>query len=123
MAEIRRCHAEVEAVAGQELDLPEVTDPAILAYYVVEKDGQIIGGLYLEKSIRQCHFGLSFEATKELQDHQADILASSKEAGVRFVHCSVYKDIPTTEKISQHLDKAGYQPRPDLLDHMFDLRT
>lgn len=123
MPAIRARHAEIEALAGESLDLPEVTDPAMLGYWIVEEDGVITGGLYLEKSVRQCHFGLSAKATAELNALQADILQSSKDAGVRFVHVSVPKALPTAEAISRHLESSGYQPRPDLLDHMFDLRT
>jgi len=123
MEQIVRCHGEIEQAVGQLLDLPDVDDPAILAYWVVERDGQIIGGLYIEKSPRQCHFGLDPEATAALTAAQPEILKSSKEAGARFVHVSIYRDLPNAADISRHLKNAGYEPRPDLLDHMFDLRS
>lgn len=123
MLAIVRCHGQIEDSVGQLLDLPDVDDRAILGYWVVERDGQIIGGLYLEKSIRQCHFGLDPEATAELTKKQPEILAAAKEAGARFAHVSIWRDLPTAEDLSRHLKNAGYEPRPDLLDHMFDLRS
>lgn len=123
MPAIVKSHGEIEQALGQLLDLPDVDDPAMLGYWVVERDGEVIGGLYLEKSIRQCHFGLDPEATAELTKMQPQILASSKEAGCRFVHVSIYREMETAEDISRHLKSAGYEPRPDLLDHMFDLRS
>lgn len=107
---------------GETLDLPAVDDAAILEFYVVEKDGAIIGGMYLEKSVRQCHFGLSPEATAALLPIQDQVLASSKEAGVRFIHCQIPRNLPLFEQVSRHLEKAGYGRRDDLVDHMIDLR-
>lgn len=120
---IKACHAEIEALAGKPLDLPDFNDSAILEWVVVERDGKIIGGLYLEKSIRQCHFGRDPEATVAMNSWQAGILSSSKAAGVRFVHVSVPTDIPGWIDISRHLEESGYEPRPELFDHMADLRT
>jgi hypothetical protein len=122
MPAIVKCHGEIEQAVGQLLDLPDVDDAAILDYWVVERDGEVIGGLYLEKSIRQCHFGTDPEATAALAQHEIEILAASRAAGVRFAHCSVFNDLPTAENISRHLKALGYEPRPDLLDHMRDLR-
>lgn len=121
--QIKARHAEIEALAGHALDLPDFDDPAILEWVVVERDGQIIGGLYLEKSIRQCHFGRDPEATIAMNSWQAGILASSKAAGARFVHVSIPTDIPGWIDISRHLEDSGYEPRPELFDHMADLRS
>jgi hypothetical protein len=121
MKEIIRCHAEIEEKLGEKLDLPRVDDPAILEYFVVEdEDGKIIGGLYLEKSIRQCHYGLDPRATLALREMQEAIYVNSRAAGVRFIHCQV----PTVmaESITPHLEDAGFQKRDDLVDHTFDLR-
>lgn len=120
---IKACHAEIEAIAGHSLDLPEFMDPAVLEWVVVERDGVIVGGLYLEKSVRQCHFGRDPEATAAMNSWQAGILASSKAAGVRFVHVSVPTEVPGWMEISRHLEESGYEPRPTLFDHMADLRT
>lgn len=104
------------------MDLPDFEDPAILEWVVVEEDGVILGGLYLEKSVRECHFGGSAKATAALMSWQDGILASSKAAGVRFVHASISTDVPGWIDISRHLEESGYEPRPDLFDHMADLR-
>lgn len=122
MQAIRECHAEIEAFAGEKLDLPEVGDRAMLDYRVAMKDGKVIGAMYLEKSIRMCFVGTDPEATAAFRAEQKDILAASKEAGIRFIHCQVVANLPATEDISRHLERAGFIPRPDLLDHMCDLR-
>lgn len=121
--QIKARHAELEVLAGHPLDLPEFDDPAILEWVVVERSGKIIGGLYLEKSVRQCHFGRDPEATAAMNALQAGILSSSKAAGVRFVHVSIPTDIPGWIDISRHLEESGYEPRPELMDHMADLRS
>lgn len=121
---IQACHAEIEALVGHALDLPSFGDPAILEWVVVEDEvGKIIGGLYLEKSVRQCHFGRDPRATVAMNSWQSGILASSKAAGVRFVHISVPTEVPGWMEISRHLEESGYEPRPTLFDHMADLRT
>lgn len=120
---IQACHAEIETLSGHSLDLPKFNDPAVLEWVVVEDDGKIIGGLYLEKSVRQCHFGRDPRATVAMNSWQAGILASSKAAGVRFVHVSVPTVIPGWIDMSRYLEESGYEPRPELFDHMADLRT
>jgi hypothetical protein len=121
--DIGQCHQEIEALVGQELDLPTVGDPAILEYFVAEKDGQVIGALYLEKSVRMCFVGTSAEASAAFRAKTEMILASSGAAGVRFVHCSIWKDLPEAETISKQLAKSGFEAKPELLDHMCDLRV
>ena len=91
-------------------------------YRVAERDGHVIGAMYLEKSVRICFVGTDAEATAAFQAMQADILATSRAAGVRFVHCQIPAHLPTTADISRHLEKAGFTAEPDLLDHMADLR-
>jgi hypothetical protein len=123
MPAIRDCHTQIEALVGESLDLPKVEDPAILEYFVAEKDGQVIGAMYLEKSVRMCFVGISAEASAAFRAHTDMILASSQAAGVRFVHCSIWKDLPEAEAISKQLDKSDFKPKPELLDHMCDLRV
>ena len=122
MPAIRERHAEIEKLIGEPLDLPEVGDPAILEYFLVEDDGKVVGGMYLEKSVRMCFIGISPKATAALRALEEQILLSSKEAGVRFVHCSISVAIPAADNISRHLRESGFDARPDLLDHMKDLR-
>jgi hypothetical protein len=123
MPAIERCHQEIEALVGQSLDLPKIDDPAILEYFVAEKDGEVIGAMYLEKSVRMCFVGVNPEATAAFRAETDFILASSKAAGVRFVHCEIWKDLPEAESISKQLNKSGFEPKPELLDHMCDLRV
>lgn len=122
MAAIRACHAEIEAQKGEALDLPDVSDPAILGCFVVEEDGKVIGGLYFEKSIRQCHFGTSPKANAVLKQNLPQMLNAAKRAGVRFVHCDVYNDLESAETIGKHLEQIGYVRRDELTDYTVDLR-
>jgi len=123
MPSIEQCHREIEALVGEGLDLPKVDDPAILEYFVAEKDGQVIGAMYLEKSVRMCFVGTSAEATAAFRAETDFILASSRAAGVRFVHCSIWGSLPEAGSISKQLNKSGFEPKPELLDHMCDLRV
>lgn len=122
MPAIRRCHGEIEAQVGESLDLLDVEDPATLGYFVVEEDGVVIGGVYFEKSIRQCHFGISPKATAALRSHQDEILEISKRAGVRFVHCDVFRTMEAADAIGKHLEQSGYARRDELIDYTVDLR-
>jgi hypothetical protein len=119
---IRRCHSQIEMVPGKSLDLPEVDGPAVLEAFVVEENGEVVGGVFLEKSVRLSFVGASPEAMSALKEVQAQVFATSKEAGVRFMHCPVATAISSADDISRHLQECGFDRRDDLAEHVLDLQ-
>jgi hypothetical protein len=122
MPAIRRCYSEVESPIGGSLDEPQIGDRSTLECFVVEKDGEIIGGLYLEKCVRISFLGASEEALAALRGVQEQIFASSADAGVAFIHCLVPTGLTATTDISRHLQSAGFDRCYDLVDHVLNLR-
>lgn len=121
MAAVRSCHSELGTLLGKSLDLPEVGDPALLQCFVVERDGKVIGVMVFEKCVRMHCFGTSAEVMAALRDTEEQIFATSKEAGVRCMICSVPAAMPVDNDISRHLQDLGFDRRQDVVEHTLDL--
>ncbi len=118
MEAIRACHAEVEKVLGEAMDLPEVaitkdgkliSNPAILEYLVVEENGKVIGFHYQEKTLEMCHGGMSPKATLALANYHREnnIFYFAHKAGIRYAHCQVPKKL--SGPVGRELKKSGFR--------------
>ena len=123
MPQIKELNGEIEMLLGVPMgstDLPDVSDPAILDYVVVEKDGEAIGGEYQEKSIEYCQFGVHPEATAAIRERLDEVFRAARLAGIRFVHCHVPKQLDP--QVGKHLMKSGFEPT-DFVHYRLDLST
>lgn len=109
MPAIRELHGQIEGALGQhgKMDLPEVADPAVLEFFLSERDGQAVTGLYIEKCVEMCFVGMDPEGTAALREITARIFQQSAEAGVRFAHCLVPAEM--AEAVGKHLEKSGFK--------------
>jgi hypothetical protein len=109
------------AIRRRDPNFPDVGDPVILECLVVEKDGEVIGSLCFEKSVRLCFTGSSPEALAALHDLQNEVFRLTKEAGIRFAHCLLSKAGTSVEEVSHHLKESGFERCDDLVEHVLDL--
>jgi hypothetical protein len=126
MPRLRELHAITEAKVGMKMDLPEVGDPAILSYWVVERDGVITTGWYEEKAIEHCQIGDDPEATAVIRDFQETLFEMARNKGARFIHCLVPPAMESrrgrwawrvllwfmtkaSRRVGRHLMKSGFQ--------------
>jgi hypothetical protein len=79
MPRILPLHRQTERHVGMEMDLPGVDDPAILGYWVVERDGVIVKAFYEEMCIEHV----------EIWGFQKTVFASASAKGCRYLHCFV----------------------------------
>lgn len=121
---VRRATPEdLPAIRRHDPDFPQVDDQVVLECFVVENsDGEIVGSFCFEKSVRLCILGTSPEILAGLHDIQQQVFETSKEAGLRFMHCLVSKTGASSDLISSHLQEAGFTRRDDLIEHVLDLR-
>lgn len=116
---IRELHQQLENQAAQKFDLPDIGDAALLGFWVVEKDGEIINGFYIEKLLEFCMIGSDPEGTAEIIKFQAERLAEAQKIGARYVHCNVPPDME--EAIYPHLEKNQFEAT-GLVHHQARLR-
>ena len=93
---IERCHHALEAKLGEEMDLPAFAHPAILAWFVAEREGEIVQFSTLEGVVEFRMGGCDREALQEmLQSMGPEILANTRAMQTRFIHIPVP---PSVEK-------------------------
>lgn len=101
---ILKCHHQLEQKMGVELDLPTFKHPSVLTWLVAERNGEIVQFVVLERLVEARLGGCDREALQELIKEAPGILASTKRAGVRYLHVCVP---PTVEKqVARKLKKA-----------------
>lgn len=117
---IQRCHHALEEKLGEEMDLPAFTHPAILAWFVAERDGEIVQFSTVERLVEFRMGGEDREAMDLFLDTLAhDILRNTKAAGIRYLHVCVP---PMVEKqIARKLKRLGIPRSPNAL-YAADLR-
>jgi hypothetical protein len=117
---IQQCHHRIEEKLGEEMDLPAFAHPAILAWLVAERDGEIVQFAALERLVEFRMGGCDREAMQELLKTMGpDILRDTKAAGIRFIHICVP---PTVEKqVARKLKKLKIERSPNSF-YVADLR-
>jgi hypothetical protein len=137
MDAIRRLHAETEKLIGMKMDLPEVGDPAILGFWVIEVNGVVVRAWYAEKCIEYCQIGAS-SFSAEVFRHRETIFQGAAQAGARYIHCNVPPQLDswfgrtlfrlmlwfaskTSRIIGRYLKDAGFHPT-GMINHSRRLR-
>lgn len=126
MPAIRRCQGATEKRIGMKMDLPEVGDKAILGYWVVERNGEIVKAFYEEKCIEHVEIGTDVEAVAEIRAFQQNVFDVAQSHGTRYLHALVppaldswpgrmlFRSIrflmsKTAGKIGKQLFKSGFR--------------
>ena len=117
---IEQCHHALEAKLGEEMDLPAFAHPGILAWFVAEREGQIVQFATLEGVVEFRMGGCDREALKEFMETMApDILTETRRKRIRFIHLPVP---PSVEKqVARKLKKLSIRRSPNSL-YVADLR-
>jgi len=102
-------HIETEETVGGAMDLPNLDGRPVLECWVVEKDGVIIGGYYMEDVAEFVMFGRDPEATAFLEKHTKEIAQRLRERGLRICRTIVPNWIGhDVESIREELEDAGF---------------
>jgi hypothetical protein len=72
-----------------QVDRPDLLRKPIAMACGLEKDGQLVGGFYIELVGELCFFGTSAEATAEAEAIAPEVFETLTRMGVRFVRCNV----------------------------------
>lgn len=117
---ILKCHEQIEERVGMKMDLPTLSDPAILIFEVAELDGEVIGFSYQEKAIEYCMGGTDPRSTAAFKARVPELFRGAKQIGIRFIHCAVPVECEAVEK---HLEDAGFYSTAESLRYFkLDLR-
>src|ERR1051326_1761679 len=124
MPRIRELHSGIEQLLGKKMDMldleSELDQRSLLGMWVVEEDGVIIEGFYLEKAAELCFFGREPRGTAEVRRHQEWFFEMARRAGMRFIHCQVPKEF---DRVGKHLDDSGFADTTAAYTHyVLDLR-
>jgi len=118
-AGILKCHHTLEQKMGMELDLPKFSNPAVLAWLVAERNGEIVQFVVIERLVEARMGGCDREALQELMKQAPKIMADTRRAGIRFLHMCVP---PQVEKqVARKLKKVKIFKSPNSL-YCADLR-
>jgi hypothetical protein len=110
---IIQCHQESERRIGKELDLPSFDCPAVLAWMVAERDGEIVQFGYMEKLVEWKMGGHDRQALDGAIAMAPDVFSVTRAAGSRWLHCPVPKEL--VRPISRELNRAGLYESPNVL--------
>ena len=112
--EIIFCHRDLEALAGETLDLPAFDHPAVLQWLVAERDGKIVQFAYVEKLVEMKMGGCDKEAMRSMVHTMGpQILVATRAAKIRWLHVTVPPKFVRT--IARHLKRAGVPKSPNIL--------
>lgn len=89
MPRIRELHEQTEERIGMKMDLPEVGDPAILNYWVIERNGEVVKASYEEKCIEHVEIGTDTLSTHEMWSERERFYEAARNKGARYIHCLV----------------------------------
>lgn len=90
---------------GAKMDLPEIDDPAMLGFWVQERDGIVTRFFYIERALEFCTGGEDVEGIEELRQFQRCLVALMVKSKARVLHCHVPGQFPRTGK---HLEDSGF---------------
>ncbi|PSH02858.1 MAG: hypothetical protein CXZ00_15305 [Acidobacteria bacterium] len=111
---LEQLHRELEQKLGHVMDLPAIDDPAILEWFVVEQEGEILDAFYFEKNIQQVRLGYNPAATAALQTLLPEIYMSCWNKGVRSLFICVPKGVGAAANIASHAELNGFEKQDDL---------
>jgi len=111
MPRIRQLHAQIEKRMGATMDLPDVKNPAILGYWVVQRNDRVVQFFYIERCLEICFGGAdpqAMELVRRFQHEAVQIMLASK---ARVLHCHVPPQFtaPQQHLKETHFDATGYQ--------------
>ena len=119
-----RLHQETEAAIGRKMDFPKLDEHPVLVAEVLERNGELLGGLYLESTPEVCFIGRSAEVTVSAVRHAPEVFRKLKECGFRFVRVQVPRSLSEEDRtmIREQLEAIGFQENSAYEHYFVDLR-
>lgn len=119
-----RLHSETEQALGMRMDLPDFMDKPVLEAWVAERDGVVVGGMYLEAVVEPVMFGRDPEVSASARRFAPVLFERMAKRGFRMVRMEVPHWIGQDAKaIGRELLKVGFVPTDkEFLHYRFDLR-
>jgi hypothetical protein len=118
---VDRMHDEQELLIGQPVDRPNMFEKPVLLAIVLRREGQPVGGLYLEAEAEMCFLGIDPEVTVEAANISEGLKAFLKKRGLRWCRCFVPQGLK--EVLGPRLEAVGFVDQDKALAHYaLDLR-
>lgn len=102
---IRELHARIEERMEQKMDLPAIDDPAMLGFWVVEREGVVTQFFYIERALELCMGGEDPDGIDELREFQRYLVALMVKSKARVLHSHIPGQFP---RIGKHLEDSGF---------------
>lgn len=126
MPRIRELHTQTEERIGMKMDLPEVGDPSLIDFWVVERAGRVMKFMYLEKCTEYVEGGTDQRSMVDVWKFREDLFSLAGRKGVRYVHALIppaldgwigkllYRALMfltsrTSRRIGWYLNKTGFK--------------
>ena len=121
---VLRLHQEAEQAIGRKMDFPDLAQHPVLVAEVLERNGEVLGGLYLESTPEVVFIGRSAEVTVSAVRHAPEVFRKLKECGFRFVRVQVPRSLSDEDRamIREQLEAVGFQENSAYEHYFVDLR-